>query len=57
MTVAERKRLIDVARGAAHADLYVRGGTLLNVYTGEVYPANVAVRGALKRERARPGRW
>ncbi len=46
MTAAERKRLTDVARGAAHADLYVRGGTLLNVYTGEVYPANVAVRGA-----------
>ncbi len=45
MTLAERKRLTEVARGAAHADLYIRGGTLLNVYTGEVYPANVAVRG------------
>ena len=42
VTAAERKRLIAVARGAAPADLYVRGGTLLNVYTGEVYPANVA---------------
>ena len=43
MTLAERRRLTAVARGAAPADLYVRGGTLLNVYTGEVYSANVAV--------------
>jgi len=43
--VAERRRLTAVARGAAPADLYVRGGTLLNVYTGELYTANVAVRG------------
>ena len=45
MRVTERRRLTAVARGAAPADLYVRGGTLLNVYTGELYPANVAVRG------------
>jgi adenine deaminase len=45
LKVAERRRLTAVARGAAPADLYVRGGTLLNVYTGELYPANVAVRG------------
>jgi adenine deaminase len=45
VSIAERRRLTDVARGAAPADLYVRGGTLLNVYTGELYPANVAVRG------------
>lgn len=45
MTVAERRRLTAVARGAAPADVYVRGGTLLNVYTGEVYPANVAIAG------------
>jgi adenine deaminase len=45
VTVTERRRLTDVARGAAAADLYVRGGTLLNVYTGELYPANVATRG------------
>jgi adenine deaminase len=43
--LAERRRLTAVARGAAPADLYIRGGTLLNVYTGELYPANVAVRG------------
>ena len=45
MTAGQRRRLTDVARGAAPADLYVRGGTLLNVYTGELYPANVAARG------------
>lgn len=45
MTPIERRRLTEVARGAAPADLYVRGGTLLNVYTGELYPANVATRG------------
>src|SRR3954470_24336948 len=45
MTTAERRRLTAVARGEAPADLYVRGGILLNVYTGELYPANVAVAG------------
>ncbi|HEV8585331.1 MAG TPA: adenine deaminase C-terminal domain-containing protein [Methylomirabilota bacterium] len=45
MTLGERRRLTAVARGAAPADLYVRGGTLLNVYTGELYPANVAIQG------------
>ena len=43
--VTIRQRLTAVARGAAPADLYLRGGTLLNVYTGELYPANVAIRG------------
>jgi adenine deaminase len=45
MTVAERRRLTAVARGARAADLFVRGGTLLNVYTGELYPAHVAIAG------------
>lgn len=45
MTPAARRALIAVARGEAPADLYVRGGTLLNVYTGELYPAGVAVKG------------
>ena len=43
--VTIRRRLTAVARGAAPADLYLRGGTLLNVYTGELYPANVAMKG------------
>lgn len=45
MTATGRRRLTAVARGAAAADLYVRGGTLLNVYTGELYRANVATLG------------
>src|SRR5262245_36278870 len=45
VSIAERRGLTAVARGAAPASLYVRGGTLLNVYTGELYPANVAVAG------------
>ena len=45
MTVRERRRLTAVARGQARADLYLSGATLLNVYTGELYPANVAIRG------------
>jgi len=45
ITLRQRRRLIAIARGQAPADLYVRGGTLLNVYTGEIYPANVAIAG------------
>lgn len=44
-SLAQRRRLTAVARGAAPADLYIRGGTLLNVYTGELYAANVAIAG------------
>ncbi|MBI4590907.1 MAG: adenine deaminase [Candidatus Rokubacteria bacterium] len=43
--VRERRALTAVARGAAPADRYVEGGTLLNVYTGECYAANVAIKG------------
>jgi adenine deaminase len=45
LDVAGRRRLAAVARGARPADGYLRGGTLLNVYTGELYPANVALAG------------
>jgi adenine deaminase len=45
MTLRQRRRLTAVARGEAPADLFVRGGTLLNVYTGEIYPAHVAIAG------------
>lgn len=43
--VSERRALAAVARGEAPADCYIRDGTLLNVYTGECYPANVAIKG------------
>ena len=45
ITLRQRRRLTAIARGQAPADLCVRGGTLLNVYTGEIYPANVAIAG------------
>src|SRR5688572_27322670 len=45
MTPAERIRLTAVARGERDADLFLRGATLLNVHTGEIYPANVAIAG------------
>jgi adenine deaminase len=41
----ERRRLIRVALGQEKADLFVRGGTVVNVYSGELIPANVAVLG------------
>src|SRR5215212_2715910 len=41
----ERRRLIRVALGQEKADLFVRGGTVVNVYSGELVPANVAVLG------------
>lgn len=44
-TLDESRHLLDVAAGRRAADLYLEGATLLNVYTGELYPANVAVAG------------
>jgi adenine deaminase len=39
------KTLLSVARGDAPADLLLTGGQLVNVFTGEVYPAEVAIVG------------
>jgi adenine deaminase len=44
-SVEERRRLMQVALGQEKADLFVRGGTVVNVYSGELIPANVAVLG------------
>jgi adenine deaminase len=44
-SVEERRRLMRVALGQEPADLFVRGGTVVNVYSGELIPANVAVLG------------
>lgn len=38
--------LVDVALGRSPADLVIRGGNLVNVFTEEIYPADVAVRGS-----------
>jgi adenine deaminase len=37
--------LVDVALGRSPADLVIRGGNLVNVFTEEIYPADVAVCG------------
>lgn len=42
----EYKKLIRVSRGGEAADIYFRGGTVINVYTRELWRANVAVSGA-----------
>lgn len=41
----DRRDLIAVARGSRPADLLVKGGRLVNVFTGEVYEADVAIQG------------
>jgi adenine deaminase len=43
LTDVDLKCLADVAQGKREADLYVEGGRLINVYSGEIYPANIAV--------------
>lgn len=45
-TVAELARVIRVARGDEPADLTLRGGRVLNVYTGELVRADVAICGS-----------
>ena len=45
-TVAERQRLVDVLMDpATHAQKVLAGGQVVNVLTGEVYAADVAVEG------------
>jgi adenine deaminase len=43
---SELSQLVRVARGDAPADLILRRAQLVNVYSGEIYPADVAVYGA-----------
>src|SRR3989304_2713584 len=42
-TAEDLRALAAVARGDAPADLYLEGGRVLNVYSGEVLQANVAI--------------
>src|SRR5689334_3086207 len=41
----ELKSLLAVARGDAPADLVLKGGQVVNVFSGEVYQAEVAIEG------------
>ena len=40
-----RQALVEAARGDRPLDLVIRGGALLNVYTGEVYRADIGLFG------------
>ncbi len=42
-TLDEIRTLLDVAAGRRSADRYLDGAVLLNVYSGELHPANVAI--------------
>ncbi|HLW47484.1 MAG TPA: adenine deaminase C-terminal domain-containing protein [bacterium] len=44
-TFDELRALLDVSAGRRPAETYLEGATLLNVYSGELYPANVAIAG------------
>lgn len=46
MTTAERQRLLEVARGDAPADLVLRNGRVLNVFTGQIQAVDIAVCGS-----------
>lgn len=38
-------RLINVARGEEPADLVIKGGQIVNVLSGEIYTADIAISG------------
>jgi len=40
-----RTSLVEAARGDRPLDLVIRGCDMLNVYTGEVYPADIGIFG------------
>ncbi|MDQ4042212.1 MAG: amidohydrolase family protein [Actinomycetota bacterium] len=42
----ERQRLLETVRGERPADLFIRGGQIANVYSGELHEGNVAVTGS-----------
>jgi adenine deaminase len=46
MTSPDLTHLLAVARGDATADLLLRNARLVNVFSGEIYPADVAVAGS-----------
>jgi adenine deaminase len=43
--IADRRRLIQVARGRQPADLVLRNGQIVSVFSNEVHPADVAISG------------
>lgn len=54
----ELRALLEVARGEAPCDLLLRGGQLVNVLSGEIYPAEVAIfHGRIAAVSAIPGQY
>ncbi len=45
-SIQEREKLVGVALGNDPCDLLIRGGSLLNVHTHEIYPADLLIRGS-----------
>src|SRR4051812_44803520 len=43
----ELGKLLSVARGEAPADLVLRGGRIVNVFSGEIEPADIAIAGGM----------
>jgi len=41
---SDRADLVDVALGDAPADIAIRGGNLVNVFTREIYPVDILIR-------------
>lgn len=41
--IAKRSELIEVVKGERPADLFIKGGTVINVYSGEFLKLNIAV--------------
>ncbi|OPX87611.1 MAG: Adenine deaminase [Pelotomaculum sp. PtaB.Bin104] len=42
-TAGDLQKLLDVSAGRREADYYIKGGSLVNVLSGEIYPANIAI--------------
>ncbi|MCC7487677.1 MAG: adenine deaminase, partial [Burkholderiales bacterium] len=45
MTLSQRQQLLAAARGETPCDLLIRNARVINVYSGEVLPGNVAIAG------------
>ncbi|MGI5899282.1 MAG: adenine deaminase [Christensenellales bacterium] len=47
ISVFQKQRMIEVAMGKRPAELVITGGKIVNVFTGEIYEADIAVSGGL----------
>src|SRR5262249_2956442 len=56
-TLEERRRLIQVARGKQPAEIVFRNGQVVNVFSNEIYPADIAVVGGRIAGIGKPGAY